>query len=224
MGDVTVQGFSLTPDEERFFVRFLRRRALPWSAAVGVLAGGLTAGVLTCSLAPDPTSFGFESEHGVPGLAAPLADEQARTELAALRKELEALRARPASAASAAAPAEDDARVAELRRSVDGIKRELQTIATSVTELQRRTTGGSAPAAADGASAAEVEPLRARVFNVEARQDREEAARLEWAGNVEQRVRNLELARRARETDEQAALQGLFDRLHAVEQTLATRP
>lgn len=227
MGDMTVQGFSLTPDEERFFVRFLRRRALPWSAAVGVLAGGLTAGVLTCSLAADPTApsaFDAEQALEVPGLSAPLADEQARAQLAALRKEFEGLRARPTSAAPDAAPALDDVRVAELRRSVDGMKRELQTIATSVTELQRRTSGNSAPAAADGASASEVEPLRARVFNVEARQEREEAARLEWAGNVEQRVRNLEAARRTRGTDEEAALQGLLDRLDALEQALATRP
>jgi hypothetical protein len=215
MGDLTVPGFSLTPDEEKFFVGFLRRRALPWSAAVSALAGGLTAGLLMCSRPSGPATTTSAEQ------AAALADDQARAELARLREELEALRAQPAPAAApSAAPAADDARVAELRRSLDGLKRELQTIATSVTELQRRTSGESTPASPDAAASAEFEPLRKRVYSVEARQDREESARLEWAGNVEQRVRNLELARRTREAEEQAALQGLQDRLQRVEQSL----
>lgn len=216
MGDRTVTGFSLTPDEEKFFVAFLRRRALPWSAAVSVLAGGLTAGILTCSSPSEPRTARSE-----PGAVAVLADEQARAELASLREQLQALRAQPAPAASssAASPA-DDSRVTELRRSLDGLKRELQTIATSVTELQRRTAGDSAPASPDAAASADVEPLRKRMLNVESRQDREEAARLEWAGNVEQRVRNLEQARRSREAEDQAALQRIQDRLQQVEQEL----
>ena len=215
MGDQTIPGFSLTPDEEKFFVGFLRRRALPWSAAISALAGALTAGVLMCSRPSAPSAPASARQ------TVPLADDQARAELADLRAELAALRARPAQAAvPGSAPAADDARVAELRRSLDGLKRELQTIATSVTELQRRASSESTPASPAAAAPAEFEPLRKRVFNVEARQDREETARLEWAGNVEQRVRNLELSRRAREAEEQAALQGLQERLQRVEQSL----
>src|SRR5262245_34791618 len=168
MGDQTIPGFSLTPDEEKFFVGFLRRRALPWSAAVSALAGALTAGVLMCSQPSAPPS----AQQFVP-----LADDQARTELANLRAEIEALRAQPAqTAAPSTVPAADDARVAELRRSLDGLKRELQTIATSVTELQRRAGSESTPAAPDAAAPADFEPLRKRMLNVEARQEREEAA------------------------------------------------
>jgi len=153
--------------------------------------------------------------------AAPLADDKARAELASLRAEFEAVRAqRLAPASPGDVPAVDDARVAELRRSLDGLKRELQTIATSVTELQNRAGSESTPASPDAAAPADVEPLRKRVINVEARQDREETARLEWAGNVEQRVRNLEVARRERDAEAQAALQGLQDRLQRVEQSL----
>jgi hypothetical protein len=221
MGDVTVQGFSLTPDEEKFFVRFLRQRALPLAAAVSALAGGLTAAVLSCSLAPAAVSHRSEAVEllEAPGLAPPLADEQARAELTALRKQIAALSAQPVADPSSAAP--DDARVAELRRAVDTLKRELQTLATSVTELQRR--GSQSPASPDAAAPAELEPLRKRLVNVEVRQDREETSRLEWAGNVEQRVRNLETARRAREAEEQAALQGILDRLNNLEQAPGPR-
>jgi hypothetical protein len=221
MGDVTVQGFSLTPDEEKFFVRFLRQRALPLAALVSALAGGLTAAVLSCSLAPAPASHDADALEllEAPGLAPPLADEQARAELVALRKQIDALRDQPVGDAAPAAP--DDARVAELRRAVDNLKRELQILATSVTELQRRSS--QAPAAPDAAAPAELEPLRKRIFNVETRQDREEASRLEWAGNIEQRVRNLETARRSREAEQQAAMQGILDRLHDLEQGSGSR-
>jgi hypothetical protein len=226
MGDGTVPGFSLTPDEEKFFVRFLRRRALPISAAVSALAGGLTAIVLSCSLAPTAAplrddAFDAPEDHA---LAAPLADEQARAERASLRKQIEALSERPAPAARAdGSPGAADELVAELRRAHDTLRRELQTLATAVTELQRRSQTGAVPAAADSTAPAELEPVRKRLFNVEARQDREEASRLEWAGNVEQRMRNLELGRRTRESEEQAAMQAILDRLHAVEEAQTAR-
>jgi hypothetical protein len=219
MADGSLPAFSLTPDEERFFVRFLRRRALPWSLAAGVLAGALTAGVLTCQMSPPPAAPHMEVELEEDAMPAPLADEQARAELASLRQELQALRARSAEP-DAAEP--DEARLAELRRALDGLKRELQTIATSVTELQRRAPGSS-PAAPDAAATGDLEPLRRRVLGVEERQDREEEARLEWAGNVEQRVRNLELARRS-QAEDPASLQRLADRLERVEQVLGTHP
>jgi hypothetical protein len=226
MGDGTVPGFSLTPDEEKFFVRFLRRRALPISVAVSALAGGLSAIVLSCSLAPTAAPLrddAFDAPEGH-ALAAPLADEQARAELASLRKQIEALGERPAPAdAPAGAQGESDEELAELRRAQDALRRELQTLATSVTELQRRVQTGAVPAAADSSAPADLDPVRKRLFNVEARQDREEASRLEWAGNVEQRMRNLELGRRTRESEEQAAIQAILDRLHALEETQTGR-
>lgn len=225
MGDGS-QGFSLTPDEERFFVRFFRRRALPFDAVVGAVAGGIAAAVLGGIFVPAavaPVSEPIEVFDS-PGLSEPFVDEQARAELAALRRAVAELRAQPTASPEPAEPAEPDhGRLAELRRSVDGLKRELQTLATSVTELRSRPFPDSVPAAPDAAASPDLEPLRTRMFNVEARQDREETSRLEWAGIVEQRVRNLELARHSRESEEQAALQGILDRLHNLEQTLHTR-
>jgi hypothetical protein len=215
MGDLTVQGFSLTPDEEKFFVRFLRQRALPLSAAVSAIAGGLTAAVLSCAMAP-PTGAPGATSAELPELSRPAADEQARAELVLLRKELAALRERPAASAAAAPAPRSDDELAELRRALDSLKRELQILATSVSALQDRPSG-AVPASIDGAAPTELEPLRKRIYNVETRQDREETSRLEWAGNVEQRVRNLELARKTREAEQQAAVQSILDRLHALE-------
>jgi hypothetical protein len=218
MGDPTVQGFSLTPDEEKFFSRFLRRRAIPLSAAVSALAGGLTAAVLSCALAPSPgtPSAAASGLDELPELARPLADEQARAELVVLRKELTALRERPAASPSAPATGSSPEDIAELRRGLDSLKRELQILATSVSALEGRPAD-AVPASIDGAAPAELEPLRKLIYNVESRQNREEASRLEWAGNVEQRVRNLELARKNRESEQQAAVQAILDRLHALE-------
>jgi hypothetical protein len=225
MGDTTaVQLFSLTPDEERFFIRFTRRHALPLAAAVSALAGGLSATLLSCSLvaqAPAVASSEAVEPLEAPGLAPPLADEQARAGVAELRAELAALRDQPARADALAPPAPTE-RFDDLQRSVDGLKRELQTLATALTELQRRSGGEALPAAADAAPP-QLDPLRKRVTNIEARQDREEAARLEWAGNVEQRVRNLEAAR-GREVSDPVALQRLMDRVHALEEAVRTRP
>jgi hypothetical protein len=224
MGDPTVQGFSLTPDEEKFFARFLRRRAIPLSATVSALAGGLSALLLSCALAPSAgaPSASASGLDELPELARPLADEQARAELVLLRKELAELRERPAAASSPGADAhESSAEIAELRRALESQKRELQILATSLSSLEDRPAD-ALPASIDGAAPAELEPLRKRVHHVESRQDREEASRLEWAGNVEQRVRNLELARKNRESDQQVALQAILDRLHALE-TAQTR-
>jgi len=218
MGEPTTAGFSLTPDEERFFVRFLRRRALPLAAAVSALAGGLSAALLSCALAPTAAtpSPAFPEGDALAEAWRPVADEQARAELAALREQLAVLREKAARTPASQAAPRDPGEVGELRRAIDSLRRELQILATSVSALETRPPG-SVPASLDDAASVEIDPLRKRVYSIETRQDREEASRLEWAGNVEQRVRNLELARKAREAEQQASVQAILERLHQLE-------
>lgn len=89
------QGVEMTPEEERFLHRLIRRAALPWIAFVGALAG-LALGV---ALSQQPPPAQVVAEPG--GTDAPAAQDELRAEIAGLREELAALRAqaapRPAS-------------------------------------------------------------------------------------------------------------------------------
>jgi hypothetical protein len=214
MGDPTSE-FSLTPEEQRFFVRFFRRLAVPYATGIGALAGGVTALLVAWSIAGgEGTSDAVAPRDSLPlesaALAPPLVDDGARARLSRLQEELGGLRAqldeigekaveRPTGRVADPKLAQE---VASLGKALQQLKRELQGHATTLASLRNQP---SVPAAAAAGDTSDIAPLQARLEGVEAR----------LTASKELRERIFELENRQRSETKQ-----MLERLYKLEQSV----
>ncbi len=230
MGDAPdrTSDFSLTPEEERFFVRFFRRQMLPIAAGASVLAAVLVALLVAGTTGNDGPTLQRPHDPGPTesaGLAPPLVDEGARSRLERLENQLtqlgerlEKLATAPTKTAKTAGSPELAGEVAKLRRELGQLKKSLQTQSTTLAQLKDRPAFPAAPAAGD--EVADLGPLTARLLGVEKRQDSEEKARLDTARELRARVFTLEEGRESHERRQLEANAQILQRLERLEQAL----
>ena len=175
MGEPSSQ-FSLTASEERFFVRFFLRRAMPYAAAAGATLGAVAAVTIGFVVAR-PTA-----EADLDGVLQQVQLERA-FELDALRAELSQL-----SEASGAQTEDSDA----FSGRIEAFEKKLKNFESELTKLDRKYAK-RLKGLQGTASSAEPDPaVERRIFNLEARMNREEVAQQNLSKDLLGRVHKLE--------------------------------
>jgi chromosome segregation ATPase len=187
---------TLSPEEDRFMRRFVRRHALLGPVgAVAVAALGL----------------GLAALSGGAGRAPETALAEAPGDVAALRRELAELAARLESASGTGAAADAQ------REQLAALERRIEAVAAELSGLRRRweTTAAVNPGAPP-----ELASMLERLYNLEARADETEAARSSTQRDLLDRVHTLEARQGEREQQDLSAGDGIRERLLAVEAAL----
>jgi hypothetical protein len=195
-------GVGANPEQERFLRSFVRRHAL--AGPVGALAAALGLGALLLASLPR----GVEIAQVPTTEQAPTSDDGAVSEL---HDGLDELRREITSARRASASGEEEG-VEALARRVDAIARELATVRRRL-EARRPTPSPSAapPSPAELGSALE------RLYQLELRQERQEASRDQTERDLLGRVHALEARQAERERQQLAAAESVRERLHELE-------
>jgi len=187
---------EVSPEEERFLRRFVRRETLPWLAGVSALAALALGAALHQPLAPNATSSLAPAPGALPAVSDP--DEGP---LVALREENERLRADLGTLAREVAELKSVARAGAVGgANVDVHELELRVREVFETRVARLESSLAAlPASADAGDGAPVQDadlvaIRDRVFNLEMRQDRKDQERAALQQELLARLDELERA------------------------------
>jgi hypothetical protein len=233
MPELRSGNLDVAPEEEAYLRRAFRRFALPYLASSALLALAVYGWVMVREEADPPAP--------APVVDASVADEL-RTEVLALRTQfaqvMDRLNAVGEEAGGAARRVSAlEKRVERVTRGGDGLrKRDLAALSHRLDEAAQRIAaiearepqvhGASLAGASDGVDAS-LASVAARVYNVEARQEDEEAQLRTFQKNLLDRVHNLE-ASRDRSTQQGVDLErsmlerldNLEERFHSLERTV----